>query len=71
MKFKVLAVIFSALLSGVLAKAATDKMNMQTDYLRQLLNAAKLRPTVNGDLNFSPHEGEFANIVRSIAGKMS
>lgn len=67
MKLEVLAVL---LFSGVLTRAATDNMDMQTDYLRQLLNAAKLRPTVNGELNFSPHEGEFANIVRSIGGSM-
>ena len=70
MQLKALTVILSTLFSGVLTRATTDKMDVQTNYLRQVLNAAKLRPTVNGELNFSPHKGEFANIVRSIAGKM-
>ena len=70
MKITALTVFLSTLFSGTLTGAATDKMDVQTDYLHHLMTAAKLRPTVHGELNFSPHEGEFANIARSVAGKM-
>ena len=45
------------------------EVDIQVDYLNSLMNAAKLRPLIDGELNFSPNEDEFSNVVKSIAGK--
>ena len=61
--------VFNILLT-VLAKHNSHDVSLQTDYLKIQMEIAKLRPKVNGEINFSPDEKVFSNIVRSIAGKL-
>lgn len=68
MELTVLALLLNAVLS-VLGGATPNEGDCRTDYLSQIINASKLRRRVNGELNFSPNEGEFSNAVRSITGK--
>lgn len=58
-------------ISCTFVASATYEVDIQVDYLKFLLSLAELRPTINGELNFSPNEHEFSNIVRSVAGKRS
>ena len=60
--------IFLAI-SCTLAATAPYNLDVQADYLKLLLRSAKLRPMVNDELNLSPNQDEFSNIVRSVAGK--
>lgn len=61
--------VLALLVLSVLVGATAYEGDCRTDYLSQIMNASKLRQRVNGELNFSPNEGEFSNAVRSIAGK--
>lgn len=65
MKFIALTLTLSAIFNGTTAR----EVDTRTDYLHHVMDAARLRPQINGELNFSPHEREFSNIVRSIIGK--
>ena len=45
----------------------SSQFSLQNILLSKLFDAAKARPRVNNDLNFSPYEMGFSNVVRSIA----
>ena len=71
MGYSSMIIILSVTIAGVIVRATPGpyEMDIQTNYLNTLVNAAKQRPTVNGELNFSPDGKVFSNVVRSIAGK--
>lgn len=71
MEFNSVIIILSVTIAGVVVRAIPGpyQMDIQANYLSTLLDAAKERPTVNGELNFSPDKKEFSNIVRSVAGQ--
>lgn len=58
--------VFNILVT-VLAKHDSE-VDLQTDYLKKQMGIAKSHPKVNGEINFSPDEKVFSNIVRSITG---
>ena len=64
-----LSLFFCLSFCGILARSTPYEVDIQADYLNSLLNKAKLRPTVKGELNFSPNQNAFSNVVRSVAGK--
>lgn len=65
-------IIFSvALLTGTIVGATPGpyEIDIQTDFLNTLLSGAKLHSAVNGELNFSPIDKLFSNVVRTITGE--
>ena len=61
------AVFFYVSISSV--RPTPYEIDIQADYLNSLLNAAKLRPMMDGEVNFSPNKDKFSNVVQSVAGK--
>ena len=54
---------------SVQARTTPNPLDLQAQFLRHLFQAAKARPRVNDEINFSADGYEVANVVSSIAGK--
>ena len=61
--------LLTAIACGILARPAPNELDIRVQYLYRLLDSAKARPKVNGELNFLAEKEKFSNIVQSIAGR--
>ena len=61
-----LIVTFLFICSAPAMPMDSSKFTLQNIFLSKLFDAAKARPRVNHDLNFSPYEMGLSNVIRSI-----